>query len=68
MQELGSRNIRLNFLDRGMVEREGLRTSGLHQAPIREQLDHCLDNAAAGGKPMRGSELHTWESVSKMGS
>jgi 3-oxoacyl-[acyl-carrier protein] reductase len=38
-QELGSRKIRVNSLDPGMVETEGLRASGLHEGALREQMD-----------------------------
>lgn len=38
-QELGSRRIRVNSLDPGMVDTEGLRASGLHEGPFREQQE-----------------------------
>jgi 3-oxoacyl-[acyl-carrier protein] reductase len=38
-QELGPRKIRVNSLDPGMVETEGLRASGLHEGAFREQQD-----------------------------
>ncbi len=38
-QELGPRKIRVNSLDPGMVETEGLRASGLDHGPFREQQD-----------------------------
>jgi 3-oxoacyl-[acyl-carrier protein] reductase len=38
-QELGPRKIRVNSLDPGMVETDGLRASGLHAGPFREQQD-----------------------------
>ena len=37
--ELGPRKIRVNSLNPGMVETEGLRASGLHQGAFREQQD-----------------------------
>lgn len=38
-QELGPRNIRVNSLDPGTVETEGLRASGLDQGEFREQME-----------------------------
>ena len=38
-QELGPRKIRVNSLNPGMVETEGLRASGLHEGEFREQQD-----------------------------
>jgi 3-oxoacyl-[acyl-carrier protein] reductase len=38
-QELGPRKIRVNSLDPGMVETEGLRASGLSQGAFREQVE-----------------------------
>jgi 3-oxoacyl-[acyl-carrier protein] reductase len=38
-QELGPRKIRVNSLNPGMVDTEGLRTSGLHEGAFREQQD-----------------------------
>lgn len=38
-QELGPRKIRVNSLDPGMVETDGLRASGLDKGPFREQQD-----------------------------
>jgi len=38
-QELGPRKIRVNSLDPGMVETEGLRASGLTEGAFREQQD-----------------------------
>ncbi len=38
-QELGPRRIRVNSLDPGMVETDGLRASGLHEGAFREQQD-----------------------------
>ena len=38
-QELGRRKIRVNSLNPGMVETEGLRASGLHEGAFREQQD-----------------------------
>jgi len=38
-QELGPRKIRVNSLDPGMVETEGLRASGLHEGAFREQQE-----------------------------
>jgi len=38
-QELGPRKIRVNSLDPGMVETEGLRASGLHEGTFREQQE-----------------------------
>jgi 3-oxoacyl-[acyl-carrier protein] reductase len=38
-QELGPRKIRVNSLDPGMVETDGLRASGLHEGPFREQQE-----------------------------
>ncbi|HTX41006.1 MAG TPA: glucose 1-dehydrogenase [Acidobacteriaceae bacterium] len=38
-QELGPRRIRVNSLDPGMVETEGLRTSGLDQGEFRDRQD-----------------------------
>ena len=38
-QELGRRKIRVNSLNPGMVETEGLRASGLHEGEFREQQD-----------------------------
>ena len=38
-QELGPRKIRVNSLDPGSVETEGLRASGLHEGPFREQQE-----------------------------
>ena len=40
-QELGPRKIRVNSLDPGMVETEGLRTAGLHKGEFREQQDRA---------------------------
>ncbi|MGA7317144.1 MAG: SDR family NAD(P)-dependent oxidoreductase, partial [Silvibacterium sp.] len=37
--ELGPRKIRVNSLNPGMVETEGLRASGLHEGEFREQQD-----------------------------
>jgi 3-oxoacyl-[acyl-carrier protein] reductase len=37
--ELGPRKIRVNSLNPGMVETEGLRASGLHKGEFREQQD-----------------------------
>lgn len=37
--ELGPRKIRVNSLDPGMVETDGLRASGLHEGEFREQQD-----------------------------
>lgn len=37
--ELGPRKIRVNSLDPGMVETEGLRSAGLHQGAFRDQQD-----------------------------
>jgi 3-oxoacyl-[acyl-carrier protein] reductase len=38
-QELGPRKIRVNSLDPGMVETEGLRKSGLSEGAFREQVE-----------------------------
>jgi len=38
-QELGPRKIRVNSLNPGMVETEGLRASGLHEGEFREQQE-----------------------------
>jgi 3-oxoacyl-[acyl-carrier protein] reductase len=38
-QEPGPRKIRVNSLDPGMVETEGLRASGLSEGPFREQQE-----------------------------
>jgi 3-oxoacyl-[acyl-carrier protein] reductase len=38
-QELGPRKIRVNSLNPGMVETEGLRSSGLHEGEFREQQE-----------------------------
>jgi 3-oxoacyl-[acyl-carrier protein] reductase len=38
-QELGPRKIRVNSLDPGMVETEGLRASGLSEGAFREQVE-----------------------------
>jgi 3-oxoacyl-[acyl-carrier protein] reductase len=38
-QELGPRKIRVNSLDPGMVETDGLRASGLHEGAFREQQE-----------------------------
>src|SRR5206468_5767452 len=38
-QELGPRKIRVNSLNPGMVETEGLRASGLHEGDFRKQQD-----------------------------
>src|SRR5260370_9754743 len=38
-QELGPRKIRVNSLNPGMVETEGLRASGLHEGEFRERQD-----------------------------
>ena len=38
-QELGPRRIRVNSLNPGMVETDGLRASGLHQGEFREQQE-----------------------------
>jgi 3-oxoacyl-[acyl-carrier protein] reductase len=38
-QELGPRKIRVNSLNPGMVETEGLRASGLNERAFREQQD-----------------------------
>jgi NAD(P)-dependent dehydrogenase (short-subunit alcohol dehydrogenase family) len=38
-QELGPRKIRVNSLNAGMVETEGLRASGLHEGDSRKQQD-----------------------------
>jgi 3-oxoacyl-[acyl-carrier protein] reductase len=38
-QELGPRKIRVNSLDPGMVETEGLRASGLNEGAFREQVE-----------------------------
>lgn len=38
-QELGPRKIRVNSLEPGMVETEGLRASGLHEGKFREQQE-----------------------------
>jgi len=38
-QELGPRKIRVNSLDPGMVETDGLRASGLHEGEFRDQQE-----------------------------
>ena len=38
-QELGPRKIRVNSLDPGTVETEGLRAAGLHEGEFREQME-----------------------------
>jgi 3-oxoacyl-[acyl-carrier protein] reductase len=38
-QERGPRNIRVNSLNPGVVETEGLRASGLHEREFREQQE-----------------------------
>jgi 3-oxoacyl-[acyl-carrier protein] reductase len=38
-QELGSRKIRVNSINPGMVETDGLRASGLHEGEFREQQE-----------------------------
>ena len=38
-QELGPRKIRVNSLDPGMVETDGLRASGLHEGSFREEME-----------------------------
>jgi hypothetical protein len=38
-QELGSRKIRVNSLDPGMVETDGLRASGMDHGAFREQIE-----------------------------
>jgi len=38
-QELGHRKIRVNSLDPGMVETEGLRSSGISDSEFRQQMD-----------------------------
>jgi 3-oxoacyl-[acyl-carrier protein] reductase len=38
-QELGPRKIRVNSLDPGMVETEGLRASGISESAFREQVE-----------------------------
>jgi len=38
-QELGPRKIRVNSLDPGMVETDGLRASGLHEGAFREKQE-----------------------------
>jgi len=38
-QELGPRKIRVNSLNPGMVETDGLRASGLHEGAFREQQE-----------------------------
>jgi 3-oxoacyl-[acyl-carrier protein] reductase len=38
-QELGPRKIRVNSLDPGMVETDGLRASGLHEGALRDQQE-----------------------------
>ena len=38
-QEFGSRKIRVNLLDPGMVETDGLRASGMDHRAFREQME-----------------------------
>jgi 3-oxoacyl-[acyl-carrier protein] reductase len=38
-KELGSRNIRVNSINPGMVETEGVRSSGIHQSDMRKQIE-----------------------------
>ncbi len=38
-QELGPRNIRVNSLDPGMVETDGLRAAGLHEGAFRDKME-----------------------------
>ena len=38
-KELGPRNIRVNAINPGMVETEGLRSAGLHESDFRKQLE-----------------------------
>jgi 3-oxoacyl-[acyl-carrier protein] reductase len=53
-KELGPRKIRVNSLDPGMIETEGLRASGRYRGAFREQQEKepCLAESLQGDTPL----------------